>query len=342
MYAHKLKSFLDSATGRLGMSYLLIIMIMSIGFSFVFYNASAHELGRQLPSPTVLGVRRYEDFRIVGGQRVDEFFIERIAEGRHALLVKLLILNGVVLVWGSAISYYLARRTLQPIEENMEAQAQFVSDASHELRTPLTALQTTNEVALRRKKISSSDASAVFKQNINEVMKLQQLTDSLLQLSRQDGGDIKLSAVALPLVVSDAINVVLTQAMQKKAVIDDTIPNLSVLAHQQSLTQALVTILDNAIKYGPVGGTVSITGRAASKQALLTVSDQGPGIDKKHIPHIFDRFYRANQSRNQKYDQGYGIGLALAKKIIDQHLGEITVESRKGKGAKFTIKLPLA
>jgi two-component system sensor histidine kinase CiaH len=327
---------------RLALSYLAIIMLMSIGFSAIFYTASAHELGRQLPPPSL-----YEQHDADGGGRgprpeVKEFFQTRIAEGRRTLLIRLVLINISALGVGSYVSYYLARRTLRPIEANMEAQAQFVSDASHELRTPLTAMQVTNEVALRRHSLPATDARIIITQNLEDVRKLQDLTNALLRLSVQNSDALRPASVSLQDVASEAINRVAASAQVKHISIEETVPPIKVMADKASLVQAVVVLLDNAIKYSSAGSSVKVDGAHKGKHVVFRVSDEGPGVNADDIPHIFDRFYRADKSRNQMQTEGYGIGLALAKKIIDQHGGEISVVSTEGKGATFSIKLPLA
>jgi signal transduction histidine kinase len=335
-----LEKFWASTTTRLAASYLAIIMLMSVGFSIVFYNASWHELGRQVPPPdSSYGIRRYVEDPT---SPIGNFLEERIDEGRHHLLIRLILLNLLALAGGSLISYYLARRTLEPIETNMESQSQFVSDASHELRTPLTVLQTTNEVALRKKKLTLPEARDVLGQNVAEVVKLQDLTDKLLRLAKLDNSTMSLAPVPLGDIVTDAVNVIVPAAKDKKIKLEDSVPKLSVLADRPGLAQALVTILDNAVKYGPDKSTVYIKAVRQGKQAVLTIRDEGDGIKAEHLPHVFDRFYRADEARSKHEADGFGIGLALAKKIIEQHNGEIGVESVEGQGAIFIIRLPLS
>ncbi|MGH7238392.1 MAG: sensor histidine kinase, partial [Candidatus Saccharimonadales bacterium] len=138
--------FLHSTTARLSLTYLAIIMVMSVAFSFVFYQTTSYQLGQQILPRSFY--RRIEPDGFT--PHVNSFLRQRIDEGRHSLIVRLIILNAVVLALGSLASYLLARRTLEPIEESMEAQSQFASDASHELKTPLTAIRASNEVALRK------------------------------------------------------------------------------------------------------------------------------------------------------------------------------------------------
>lgn len=328
---------------RLTSSYLLIIMLMSIGFSIVFYNTSSHEVGKHVDLPAAITRTLTDDYNTSGRHsEIDAFFGQRATAVRHALLVRLIIINLLVLAGSSFLSYYLARRTLQPIEKNMEAQIQFVSDASHELRTPLTALQITNEVALRKTKVSSTDAKQIFQQNVEEVMKLRLLTDSLLNLAKNDNSSLAAKPTGLSDVVSDALNVVMDSALSKDITIEDSVPKIEILADRSNLVQAIVTILDNAIKYSPSKSTVQISATKRGKDAFLSIQDAGVGIEAVHLPHIFDRFYRVDDSRNKVRSKGFGIGLALAKKIVEQHNGKITVKSTPAKGSTFTLRIPLS
>lgn len=338
----KIRNLFRSATARLALSYLAIIMLMSIGFSTVFFFASAHELGRPPRQYNAASQDTDDHPHIERDPLVREYLEERAAEGRHVLLIRLVALNVITLAAGGMLSYYLARRTLEPIEANMEAQAQFVSDASHELRTPLTALQTTNEVALRKPKLPEAAARELIGHNVAEVAKLQALTDGLLRLARQDGKDLARVPVSLQAISSDAINAFLGAAQDKRMAIEDATPDLKVLGDQPSLARAVGILLDNAIKYSPEKSKIIITGSRSGKHGLISVTDHGQGIATRDLPHIFDRFYRADQSRTSSYADGYGIGLALAKKIVHQHDGEIVATSTPGKGSIFTISLPLA
>lgn len=342
-YWRSLARFSRSATARLSLSYLAIIMLMSIGFSIVFYNTSSHELGRPVPPPGDSGnAQDVREFRFNKDPDFRDFIASRNATVRHALLIRLITLNALALVAGSGVSYYLARRTLEPIEANMEAQAQFVSDASHELRTPLTSLQATNEVALRRAKMTAAEVREILQGNVEEVQKLKDLTDGLLKLAKQDGQQLKLTPVSIQDVASDALNAVVQRAQVKNVSVHDEVSPLRILADTPSLTQALVALLDNAIKYSPEGSTVGIRALKQGSKVLVQITDQGRGIDQKDLPRIFDRFYRADQARSQGHVDGYGIGLAIVEKIVTYHNGTVTVISKPNHGTTFTVSLPAA
>lgn len=329
--------FARSSTARLALSYLAIIMIMSVGFSVVFYNTSSHELGRKLPPPSSL-FGQFDENRTVYLHYVDK----RVVEARERLLGNLILLNVLALGAGSYVSYLLARRTLEPIEDAMEAQARFASDASHELRTPLAAIQTENEVALRKETLSLDRAKELLASNVEEVKKLQELADGLLRLAREDNHTLEMGPVSLATVATEAINRVIKPAQSKDIEITDKVGNEYVIADSASLIQVLSVLLDNAIKYSEKKQPITITSTVKGKIAQIDVIDKGKGIDADDLPKIFDRFYRADSSRSSQNVSGYGLGLSIAYKIIKQHGGTISVTSAPGHGSKFSITLPLA
>jgi signal transduction histidine kinase len=337
MRGKSVAKFLKSATFRLAASYLLIIMVLSIAFSAVIYETSSHELGRQVPPSSF-----FEDHR--GGRDgpdYNQFFQDRIDEGRGALLGKLVLLNLGVLALGAALSYFLARRTLTPIEQAMESQSRFVTDASHELRTPLTSMLATNEVALRKPKLTTAQAREVIKSNTEDIQQLRDLTEGLLSLAKQDNTSMATEPVSLQDVATEAINRVMPAAQAKKISIQDKTAGISVMGDKQSLVRALVIVLDNAIKFSPEKGTIYLKTKASQKKVSLIVRDEGEGISPADLPYIFDRFYRADTSRNKSQVNGYGIGLSIARKIIEQHGGKIMATSPPGQGATFIIELPI-
>ncbi len=324
-------------TFRLAGSYLAIIMTMSIAFSAILFHTSSREIERQLPPDSM-----YSRLRTINQGVFDDFFTDRIERGKHELFVKLFIINTFVLIGGSAVSYVLARRTLEPIEDAMEAQSRFASDASHELRTPLAAIQTENEVALRNPNLTLARSKELLASNLEEVTRLQGLSEGLLKLARQTSHDMRLESVNLPDVVGTATNNFLKLAQAKKITIDDSVGNIVVFADELALTQALGVLLDNAIKYSPEKTTIRVSATTKNKQVCLTVSDEGAGIKKADLPYIFDRFYRADLSRTSQTVSGHGLGLALAQNIVKHMGGSISVKSAPNKGARFSITLPVA
>lgn len=310
-------------------------MIMSLSFSIVLYTTSVNQLERQRPPRFDI---QSSDFPMQTPSSFRSFIDSRIEEGKRDILGKLAIINVIVLGGGAALSYYLARRTLEPIEEAMEAQTQFVSDASHELRTPLTALRTSNEVALRRKKLTLPDARLTIQENLDEVDRLQQLTDGLLRLLSRDA-KVQIADVKLQDAVGTALATVAPKAATKRIAVDDQTPAINFSADQGAVTQILTILIDNAVKYSPEDSTITLTASTDDKQAVvISVSDTGIGISEHDAQHIFSRFYRADSSRSQT--EGYGLGLPIAHKLVKAHHGTLSVESVPGEGSTFTVRLP--
>lgn len=319
-------------------------MGISLAFSVVLYNSSAETLiAAYNHQRATIRQQLYTSLGLSPSSGdVDRVRDEEISEGQQRLLANLTLANLGVLVVGGAASFYMARRTLRPLEETLEAQARFTADASHELRTPLTAMQTEIEVTLRDKDMSITEARELLESNLEEVMKLQSLSNALLTLANQDKEHFELKRLASKPILREAAARATKLAGQKHITIDNKAHNQRVVGNKDSLTQLFAILLDNAIKYSPEGSTITIGSVAKGGNALISVADQGNGIKSEDLPHIFDRLYRADQSRNKQKIDGYGLGLSIAKKIVELHHGAIDVSTKVGEGSTFTVRIPLA
>jgi len=313
---------------RLALSYLAVIMTLSLVFSVIIYIITAAQLNRPLP-PGEHSQQPPAMFETQFNLRLER----RNSETRGSVVMSLIVLNGVMLLIGYWLSLLLARRTLAPIERAMRAQVQFVSDASHELRTPLTALMTTNEVALRKKTLDEKKVRTVFQCNIDEVEKLRELTDNLLQLTQVDNQQIEKQAVDMAKLVRDTVDRYQPVADKKQVVLDVQVPSVNHVVAVMSVTQILGTLIDNAIKYSPPGSTVVIR----LDGQTLSVVDQGIGIAKQDQAKIFDRFYRSDEARTRGHNSGYGLGLAIAKAVADKNGYQLSVKSEAGQGSTFSL-----
>jgi signal transduction histidine kinase len=268
---------------------------------------------------------------------------ELIEDTRKRILYRLLIVNGGILIVAGGLGYLLAGRTLNPIAEMVEEQHRFVSDASHELKTPLTSIKTAMEVFLRDKRHTLADASDLIKDSIKDIDKLAQLSESLLRLAHQEGQPSLslLRDIQLDDVIGDALKRTMPLAKKKQigVVVGDM--KATVSGTRDSLTEVFVILLDNAVKYSPKGSEVSVSGIRRNGMYQISVRDQGMGISVIDQKHIFDRFYRADNARTGGESGGYGLGLSIARKIITEHKGTITVSSREGEGSEFIVTLPV-
>ncbi|MDO8335884.1 MAG: HAMP domain-containing sensor histidine kinase [Candidatus Saccharibacteria bacterium] len=336
--------FLRSSTARLAVTYLAIIMLMSIAFSMVLYNISNNQLHRQTPVPALIDQNIGYEFQnnLTPRQAIKNFLATRADEARVELIWNLILLNISVGILGAGVSYYLARKSLEPIEAVMASKDRFISDASHELRTPLTSLQTTNEVALRNPNLTIKQAKELIGENVNETKRLKYLTDGLLGLLKENQNGAAMKEVSLQNIVSDTMNQVVVNAQKRKITVDDKVPKILFSTDPNYLLQILTILLENAIKYSPSKSTVTIDAKKTNSKITINIKDEGVGIKAADLPHIFDRFYRAENSRSSTKVQGYGLGLSIAKRLIDELGGSISVKSKISKGSTFTIKLPLS
>ena len=312
----------------LALSYLSVIMTLSLAFSMIIYAITSVQLNRPLP-PSEHAQQPPELIERQFNRRLER----RNSETRGSVIISLATLNGVMLLVGYWLSLLLARRTLVPIERAMRAQVQFVSDASHELRTPMTALMTTNEVALRKKTLDDKKVRVVFQRNIDEVEKLRELADNLLQLTQVDNQQIEKQAVDMAELIRDTVDRYQPVADKKQVVLDmQVVPTKHTVA-VTAVAQILGTLLDNAIKYSPSGSTVVIR----LDGQTLSVVDQGIGIAKQDQAKIFDRFYRSDEARTRGHSSGYGLGLAIAKAVADKNGYQLSVKSEPGQGSTFSL-----
>lgn len=324
-----------SARIKLTLWYLLIIMLISLSFSVVIYRMLTSELDR---------VERMQRLRF--GHGVPEIFRldpQLVDETKDRLLFFLAMVNLAILAGSAGAGYFLAGRTLRPIAEMVEEQKQFITDASHEIRTPLTSLRSEIEVSLRDKELNLAEARKILRSNLEEVNHLQVLSDGLIKLTQYQKGNngFPVTKLSLGSLVNEAIKKVAGLAKSKKIIIQNETKDLSLEGNLPALTELLIIFLDNAIKYSPPETTVKISTQKSDGLVFISIADQGVGIDEKDIPHVFDRFYRADKSRNKSDTPGYGLGLSIAKQIVGKHHGLIKVQSQLNVGTTFIIQLPL-
>lgn len=326
-----------SARFKLTAWYLLIIMIISISFSAVIYRSLTIEVER---FDRIQRLRIETRYGFMAPGMIDPTLIE---DTEKRIVITLLIINVSILVVSGVTGYFLAGLTLTPIKEMVDEQNRFISDASHEIRTPLTSLKSAFEVYLREKKPTLKEANILVKESITEVNKLQYLSQSLLQLNQHqnlaDSG--KFEKVSIKNILDEAIKKVAPIADQKQIVILPILENYNLYANKYAVTDLFVILLDNAIKYSLHESKVKVVTKKKDNQILVSIIDHGIGIDEKDLPHIFDRFYRADTARSKQNSGGYGLGLSIAKKIADKHGGTISIKSEVNKGSVFTVHLPI-
>lgn len=338
---HKLKAKFHKKSLQLAGLYLTIIFAISLFFSATIYQLSVQEFDRGFRGP------RGNIERMLPNNLRKDIQLEReelYNDAVERVLARLVITNIIILIAGGALSYYLAVRTLRPIEEAQEAQNRFTADASHELRTPITAMMTENEVTLMDPKLTLAQAKDQIQSNIEELQKLTDLSDGLMRLAGLENSSLQLERVAINSIITSAVERMNSKAKEKHISITTqlTAKEAIVRADEQSLAEALIILIDNAIKYSPKKSSITIKLNQSNTNCSVSVTDMGIGIKASDIPHLFERFYRADTSRTKQMAHGYGLGLAIAHDIVSKHNGSITVTSTPGSGSTFTILLPLA
>ncbi|MFH1907592.1 MAG: ATP-binding protein [Chloroflexota bacterium] len=234
---------------------------------------------------------------------------------------------------------YAFNETLERLEKLFLSQQRFLADVSHELRTPLTVIKGNADLMRRMKRLDEESLTSIK----DEADRLTRLVGDLLLLTQAESGKLPLDFKpveldTLLLDVSKEMHVLARERVQLKVT---EIDQIQVNGDRDRLKQVLLNLVSNAIKYTPQGGEVFLSLSKVGGQARLIVRDSGPGIPAEDLPHIFERFYRAEKSRTRSESAGFGLGLSIANWIITHHAGRIEVNSQEGKGTTFCIWLPL-
>jgi two-component system, OmpR family, phosphate regulon sensor histidine kinase PhoR len=220
----------------------------------------------------------------------------------------------------------------------------FVANVSHELKTPIALIKGFVETLLDGALENREDATRFLRIVAKQAERLNQIIEDLLSLAKieesEEKGNLPLEPGSIKEILEAAMNDCQAQAAERDIRVDvlcdeDVVANIN--AHL--LEQAVVNLLDNAIKYSDSGGEVLLAGGALSSEVLISVTDHGCGIDRDHLPRLFERFYRVDKARSRKLG-GTGLGLAIVKHIVQAHGGKVSVQSTPGKGSTFTIQLP--
>jgi heavy metal sensor kinase len=238
---------------------------------------------------------------------------------------------------GSLIQTF--NRTLERLETLFTSQQRFLADVSHELRTPLTVIKG-NVDLMRRMRTFDDESLASIDQ---EAGRLTRLVGGLLMLAQAESGNLPLNfhPVELDLLLTEVFQEMRIIAGGRVRVHLTEIDQLQVNGDRDRLKQVLINLVANAIQYTPAGGDVFLSLSKVGDQARIVCRDTGPGIPAEDLPHIFERFYRAEKSRTRGKTTGFGLGLSITKWIVEHHNGRIEVDSKEGQGTTFVIYLPL-
>ena len=233
---------------------------------------------------------------------------------------------------------------LARIERGVDAQRRFTADASHELRSPLSRLRAELEVTLRRPR-DRAEYEEALRSCLDEVERLSRLTDELLLLARLDAGDAREAPpapVALEPILEDAVRRLAPEAARRGVAVSlQASASPAVPVGPSTVGLVMTNLLENAVKFSPPGGRVTVALSADTGEALVSVADTGPGIPTEELPRLFERFHRGAAARVAEAP-GVGLGLAICRALVERHGGRIAVESPPGGGATFRVHLPLA
>jgi signal transduction histidine kinase len=257
------------------------------------------------------------------------------------LIYTFAIVGLIMLIVIFFLSRYFANRSITPVKEAFEKQKQFIADASHELKTPLAIINTNTDVLLANREDTIENQAKWLHYIKSETERMSGLTNDLLYLTQID--DSRSSMIHAKFNMSDAVEtIILTMEaviFEKNISLDYSIePQLMVHGNSEQIKQVILILLDNAVKYSRAKGSVNVSLKKQNNDVVLAVSNTGEGIAAEHLDRIFDRFYRTDASRARKHG-GHGLGLAIARSIVEQHKGEIYARSVVGEGATFYVRL---
>lgn len=338
-----------TATGERDVRSATITMtVVSVGFSDA--EPAAVTSGETEETRVTTPVRVLTDpVRFRGRPYYLQIVGDRTTEVRTlGILVVVLVIGGLVaLLAASGVGAAYARRALVPIRQSLidqrealRRQREFAADASHELRTPLTVIRASVDDLGRHASEPVASVGSALTDIRDEVDHLTAMVDDLLLLARSDSGAVALERVPVDLgdVASTAAAALSRPATERGVeVLVDPAP-ADLLGDPARLRQLVMILIDNAIRHSPSGGRVLVRVRTEGPDATLVVEDEGPGIRNEDLPRVFDRFYRAAGAPGG----GTGLGLAIAAWIVERHDGRIEAANRPERGARFTVRLPIA
>jgi signal transduction histidine kinase len=247
--------------------------------------------------------------------------------------------SGLIIVLLGLVSWWMAGRSLRPSIQAWEMQQTFIANASHELRTPLTLIRASAEVVSRQ--TNPQGKQMLLNDIMTECDHMSQIVEDLLLISKMDTHQLKLDIILVD--IKDLLEDVQRQfePLARKNHVELKIEEQQgkVKGDRMRLRQILIILLDNALRFTSSGGSIVLSSRQVSRNIELCVQDDGKGIPPEHLEHVFERFYQVNPGKDEK-NRGNGLGLSIAKSLVEAHEGTIKIISEPGKGTSVTIILP--
>ncbi|MHB8858295.1 MAG: sensor histidine kinase [Thermoleophilia bacterium] len=299
------------------------MVVFSVGV-FAFYNRNADA-----------------DFEYQGEDNQQEAALQQqVADAdRHRLLLALAVVDSGTLAVSMVLGWFLAGRTLAPIQEAMDRQKQFASDAAHELSTPLSVMKAGLETIEAGARPTLEDYRELKNDLLEETNRLVGLAGNLLFLSRSDSSSpaAVYSLLDVSAVCSSVLELLDSYACQKGVRLTGNImPGLRIAGDESQIKRLVLNLLKNAVDYNTKEGEARLSLQASGGEVVMDIVDTGIGIDEQDLPHVFNRFFKADSARARS-SSGNGLGLSIVKEIVAAHKGQIKIESRLGEGTRVVV-----
>lgn len=315
---------------KLTFFYTVGVLVILVIFSLVVYNLFVQNISENF---------EYEGPEYEGNTNIEAQILEKVQDRLQAIL---LTVDGLIIILVGGISYYLAGKTLKPIESAYAKQKKFLADSAHELRTPIAVMKTGAEAVLGDEASKKEEYKKLAEDFLEELNYLTDMVNDLLFLAREDNlHTLEYVKTDLGALVHKQIGLIVPYAKAHQVCLEKNIKGIFfVKGNREHLRRLVANLIKNAIDYNYAGGKVLISLQQEKKEAILKVVDTGIGISQEGIMHVFDRFYKADQARVGK-NSGAGLGLSIVKEIVNTHKGKIKVNSEINKGTEIIISLPI-
>ena len=312
---------------KLTFYYSFTVVVILLGSSMILFKTILSNLNRSLRDDILV--------------RIDPNIYHAIMDrARDILINRFLTIDLIIMIFVVILGFLLTHKILEPIKFNMEKQKRFIADASHELRTPTAVVISGLEVALNNKKLDFVSAKKTLENTLDEMREFSNLSNSLLDMSKQETNMKEYEEINIGDLVKSVVEKNENLFKIKEINIETKLESSVIIkGNKIEFGRVFYNIFDNAIKYTPAGGNITISEKISSNKYILTISDSGIGISKDILGQIFDPFFRADTSR---HTNGAGLGLTLSKKIVESHKGTISIKSEVNKGTSVMISLPIS
>lgn len=333
-----MKDLFSTALARLTTLYVVVLAVVCLLFSSFIYALASNEI-EQTSRRQVVGFRGALGRFIIDERESEKMRQEEASSAKARLKTKLVFGNLAVIAVGAVLSYQFARRTLRPIEQNARAQERFTSDASHELRTPLASMRTEIEVALRDKNLSAKEARELLASNLEEVQNLQTITDNLLALARTKEIKEK-KQINIDKLLHDVVKKYSKQIKQQSMTYSVDAKHIRHTTNPTALRQVVSILVENSTKYSGEKTKLLLRGFHENDRLIIEVEDNGIGLAGNQLETVFERFFKVDDSRSNSRVAGHGLGLSIARQLIESMGGSIVaLQPENGKGVVFRLEI---